>query len=239
MDMLKHIYKGVFDILLTDFAACTTEQLEEDDFTPGTTPILFAGTVTRAGEEVNGNLDDYSGLYSNPNTRLYLSAKTESGSSFFSNTEITEIVHNSDIKSNLKTTVYYPLDIKKKIYLYAHTGKATSTGNLNLASGTGLINDALISNEDGKGTEGSAEVPVELLTFCHVMTKLEVAIEVDKTDDSAVENAQPEDISFRFKNSVLPSTGTYSLTTNEVVATGNNAYPLSVGTHYVVPTGQT
>lgn len=238
MDMLKHIYKGVFGILLTGFAACTTGQLEEDDFTPGTTPILFAGTVTRAGEEANGNLDDYSGLYSNPNTGLYLSAKTESGSSFFSNTEITEIVHNSDIKSNLKTTVYYPLDKEKKIYLYAHTGKATSTGNLNLASGTGLINDALISNgTNGKGTEGSAKDPVKLLTFRHVMTKLEVAIEVDKTDDSAVENAQPEDISFRFKNSVLPSTGTYSLTTNEAIATGNTAYPLSVGTHYVVPTG--
>lgn len=245
--MLKHIYKkGVLGALLIGLAACSTELVEEDNLTPSTTPIRLTGAVTRAegSDNKNTNLDGYSGLY--------LSAKVIEGTltkSFFDNSKVTKITTNSGNKtlSDLTTTVYYPLNKKTDISLYGHTGKVTN-GKMNLTSGKASTNDALISNgTNGKGTAGNANNPVELLTFCHVMTKLEVAIEVDQTTGSAVEDPEPTDIKIQFGGTKVPKTGTYDITTslestndanNKATATDTETYELSVGTHYLVPTGE-
>lgn len=232
MDMLKHIYKGVFGVLLIGFAACTTEQLE-DDLTPGTTPIQLRGAVTRAGGP-NGNLNGYS--------NLYLSATTGSGGTtdFFNNIAITGITTNTtdNTKSDLKTGVYYPLNEDTEINLYGHTGAVTG-GKMVLTSGTKTENDALISNgTTGEGTPGSAKTPVELLTFRHVMTKLEIAIDVTDAD---LQETKPTDIKIQFGTKVA-SKGKYALTTkagdaNDKSTDNSGTYELSTGTHYLVPTG--
>lgn len=230
--------------MLIGLAACSTELAEEDNLTPGTTPIQLTGAVTRTGEaSENINLEGYSGLY--------LSAKvTEETTtkSFFDNIAVTGITTNGkdNTLSDLTTTVYYPLNKETNISLYGHTG-TTTDGKMKLTSGTAITNDALISNgTDGKGTAGSASKPVELLTFRHVMTKLEVAIEVDQNTSSAVEETKPTDIKIQFGTKV-PKTGTYDITTspesandanNKATATGTEAYELNVGTHYLVPTGE-
>lgn len=243
MNTLKHIYNiGVAGALLTSLVACSTELTEEGNLTPGTTPIQLAGVVTRANGDGNSNLEGYS------DTDLRLSAKVTGSpsKSFFSNIEVTRITTSTGDakKSDLETTVYYPLNATTQISLYGHTGTVTDDGKMELTAGTEAANDALISNgTDGKGTPGSAENTVKLLTFRHVMTKLEVAI--DATPDNQLQDAKPANIQIGFGNKV-PKNGTYDITTNptndsqnKATSTAGGNYTLNVGTHYLVPTGET
>lgn len=238
MNMLKHIYKGVLGVLLIGLAACSSEQLEEDSLIQGTTPIILKGAVTRSGEttSANSNLDGY--------TNLFLSAKVtdDATKDFFKNIAITGITTNGadKNKSDLKAKMYYPLNKETKINLFGHTGQVDSSGNIRLTSGATPANDALISNgTDGNGTTGSANNEVKLLTFRHVMTKVEVAIEMN----GDVETPQPTNIKIKFGTKV-PQTGKYALTTNPVDGSNNKStnnsgsYELNVGTHYLVPTGE-
>lgn len=240
MNTLKHIYNiGVAGALLTSLVACSTELTEEGNLTPGTTPIQLAGVVTRANGDGNSNLNGHSGLY--------LSAKVTDSpeTSFFSNIQVTGITTSAGDanKSDLETTVYYPLNATTQISLYGHTGEVTDDGKMELTAGTEAANDALISNgTDGKGTAGSADNTVKLLTFRHVMTKLEVAI--DATDND-LQETKPTNIQIGFGNKV-PKNGTYDITTNptddsqnKATGTAGGNYTLNVGTHYLVPTGET
>lgn len=231
MDMLKHIYKGIFGVLLIGFAACSTEQLEEDNgLTPGTTPIQMMGAVTRAGD-TNGNLDGYAGLY--------LSAKTDANTDYFTNNAI--IVASSETtKSVLDVHMYYPLDKNKTISLYGHSGEVTD-GNISLTSGTDATNDALISNgTDGSGTAGSVNSPVSMLTFRHVMTKVTVKVEVN----GSVEETKPTSIQIGFDDSKVAGSGKYALTAkaDETATDISGSYTLegsADGTdNYLVPTGE-
>lgn len=232
MDMLKHIYKGIFGVLLIGFAACSTEQLEEDNgLTPGTTPIQMMGAVTRAGD-TNGNLDGYAGLY--------LSAKIDPATDYFTNNAIT-VASSEATKSVLDVHMYYPLDKDKTISLYGHSGEVTD-GNISLTSGTDATNDALISNgTDGSGTAGSVNSPVSMLTFRHVMTKVTVKVEVN----GSVEEAKPTNIQIGFDDSKVAGSGKYALTAKaDANATDiSGSYTLegsADGTdNYLVPTGET
>lgn len=232
MDMLKHIYKGIFGVLLIGFAACSTEQLEEDNgLTPGTTPIQMMGAVTRAGD-TNGNLEGYAGLY--------LSAKIDPATDYFTNNAIT-VASSEATKSVLDVDMYYPLDKDKIISLYGHSGEVTD-GNISLTSGTAATNDALISNgTDGTGTDGSVNSPVSMLTFRHVMTKVTVKVEVN----GSVEDTKPTNIQIGFDDSKVAGSGKYALTatTNETATDISGSYTLegsADGTdNYLVPTGET
>lgn len=231
MDMLKHIYIGIFGVLLIGFAACSTEQLEEDNgLTPGTTPIQMMGAVTRAGD-TNGNLYGYAGLY--------LSAKTDVNTDYFTNNAIT-VTSSEATKSVLDVHMNYPLDKDKTISLYGHSGEVTN-GNISLTSGTDATNDALISNgTDGSGTAGSVNSPVSMLTFRHVMTKVTVKVEVN----GSVEETKPTNIQIGFDDSKVAGSGKYALTatTNETATDISGSYTLegsADGTdNYLVPTGE-
>lgn len=233
MDMLKHIYKGIFGVLLIGFAACSTEQLEEDNgLTPGTTPIQMMGAVTRAGD-TNGNLDGYA-------AGLYLSAKTDVNTDYFTNNAIT-VTSSEATKSVLDVHMNYPLDKNKMISLYGHSGEVTDE-KINLTSGTDATNDALISNgTNGQGTEGCADTPVELLTFRHVMTKVTVKVEVD----GSVQDTKPTSIQIGFDDSKVAGSGKYALTAtaDETATDISGSYTLegsADGTdNYLVPTGET
>lgn len=238
MNMLKHIYKGVFGVMLIGFAACSTELTEEDNLTPGTTPIRLTGTVTRTdGTSENTNLADYSGLY------LSSKVATDPTKSFFENIAITDTKANTkdDKKSDLTTAVYYPLNKSTKISLYGHTGTVTD-GTMSLTSGTAIENDALISNgTNGQGTEGCADAPVELLTFRHVMTKVTVKVEVD----GIVEETKPTNIQIGFDDNMVAGSGKYALTaTADANATDiSGSYKLEGSAdgidNYLVPTRAT
>lgn len=233
MDMLKHIYKGIFGVLLIGFAACSTEQLEEDNgLTPGTTPIQMMGAVTRAGD-TNGNLDGYAGLY--------LSAKIDPATDYFTNNAIT-VASSEATKSVLDVHMYYPLDKDKIISLYGHSGEVTD-GNISLTSGTAATNDALISNgTDGSGTAGSVNSPVSMLTFRHVMTKVTVKVVIDDND---MQEAKPTNIQIGFDDSKVAGSGKYALTaTTDANATDiSGSYTLEGSAdgidNYLVPTGET
>lgn len=233
MDMLKHIYKGIFGVLLIGFAACSTEQLEEDNgLTPGTTPIQMMGAVTRAGD-TNGNLDGYAGLY--------LSAKIDPATDYFTNNAIT-VASSEATKSVLDVDMYYPLDKDKTISLYGHSGEVTD-GNISLTSGTDATNDALISNgTNGSGTAGSVNSPVSMLTFRHVMTKVTVKVVIDDND---IQEAKPTNIQIGFDDSKVAGSGKYALTAtadaNATDISGSYALEGSAdGTdNYLVPTGET
>lgn len=233
MDMLKHIYKGIFGVLLIGFAACSTEQLEEDNgLTPGTTPIQMMGAVTRAGD-TNGNLDGYAGLY--------LSAKTDANTDYFTNNAIT-VASSETTKSVLDVHMYYPLDKDKTISLYGHSGEVAD-GNISLTSGTDATNDALISNgTDGSGTAGSVNSPVSMLTFRHVMTKVTVKVVID---DGEMQETKPTNIQIGFDDNMVAESGKYALTaTADANATDiSGSYKLEGSAdgidNYLVPTGAT
>lgn len=229
--MLKHIYNGIFGVLLIGFAACSTEQFEDHGLTPGTTPILLTGAVTRASG-TNGNLDGYAGLY--------LSAKIDVNTNYLANNAIT--IESGDAnKSVLDVDMNYPLDKEKMISFYGHSGEVADE-KIGLTSGTAATNDALISNgTDGTGTDGSANNPVSMLTFRHVMTKVTVKVEVD----ASVEETKPTNIQIGFDDSKVAGSGKYALTaTADANATDiSGSYTLegsADGTdNYLVPTGET
>ena len=227
--------------LLFALAACSSEQPDIPNLTPGDTPIELFGVTTRAdGTVTGGPLKGYN--------NLYLSAKTGAEGNrteYFSNSGLTvgDKVTNEE-KNLLGNSAYYPLG-ETTIYLYGHTGTITDN-KMSLISGKEPANDYLISNgDDGKGTEASSanNKKSPTLTFRHVMTKLEVAIDVT---DNELQETKPTDIQIEFGNKV-PNKGTYDITTNPTndsnnKATANDAsgnYKLNVGTHYLVPTGET
>lgn len=231
--MLKHIYNGIFGVLLIGFAACSTEQFEDHGLTPGTTPILLTGAVTRASG-TNGNLDGYAGLY--------LSAKIDVNTNYLTNNAIT-IGSGDANKSVLDVDMNYPLDKEKMISFYGHSGEVADE-KIGLTSGTAATNDALISNgTDGTGTDGSANNPVSMLTFRHVMTKVTVKIEVD----GSLEDTKPTNIQIGFDDSKVAASGKYALaaTANETATDISGNYTLkgsadANGTdNYLVPTGET
>lgn len=244
MKMLKLLYKGVaMAVVLGIVTACTTE-IFPDDAKPDYSRIEFVGQVedgmlTRGTVATSGPLANYQ--------NLYLSAKLTDGTTdYFKNISLNVSNPNNaapNPTSNLLSAdAYYPLG-QTTIGLLAHTGQQAANGTLSLTSGKAITNDVLISNgPDGKGTVGHSKDPVELLTFRHVMTKVEVKIDISVDED--MQPDKPTDISIGFGN-LVANTGRYALTTDPGNVTANIAtntsgqYTLDVGTHFLVPNGST
>ncbi|WP_300700351.1 hypothetical protein [Bacteroides sp.] len=260
MRIQKYIYQYGTALGLFALVACSSEQFQEIDLTPGNTPIQLSGVATRA-TGANSSLDAYK------NSALKLTSrinKNVSGSgnaeyvNYFTNVGlIIETTAGSD-KSDLNAeNAYYPLsDIP--LYLYGHTGDLDIKDNkISLKSGKAtteapLAYDYLVSNgTNGMGTIGSSGIGgstnsyATLMTFRHVMTKLEVAIDVTDTD---LQETKPKDIKVQFKNNFINKEGKYLITTATGDAdqatdlsteNGINNYELSVGTHYLVANGKT
>ena len=238
--MCKQLYKGVLPaLLLTLLAACSNEQLEDDNLTQGNTPVELSGVLTRAtgdGQLINtGNpLADYQ----TQNVKFFLSARTAaSDKTYFSNMAMSVGKDASGGRNELISGVYYPLG-KTAINLFAHTGAAATNGEIPLTSGTSQwANDVLLgkgSNESGTVISGYSEDPIKYITFKHLMTKVDIKIEVD----GSVENQQPRTLSLKLSNAAALNRGTYNMFTGVATSTaGSGDYTLGVGTQYLLPSG--
>lgn len=239
MKMLKTLYKSGMVVAIAALSACSSDSLIDREIVPGDSRILLAGAITRGTTGTTETLDGY--------TNLFLSAKTapETGTDYFTNVEmkVGEAYTGETNARYLNANAYYPLG-GKEIKLFAHTGKLNN-GKIALTAGTNKGNDYLISNgEDGSGTlANSTNKKATKLNFRHIMTKVEVVVKVtDDADKKPVSEPQTVKIELNkvFKN------GTYALTTSPVSANADNKanvtetalYPLTKGTHYLIPTGE-
>lgn len=243
--MLKTLYRSGMVVAIAALSACSSDSLIDREIVPGDSRILLAGAITR-GTEIPGTSETLDGY-----TNLFLSAKTapEMGqpADYFTNVNLTvgEVYLEKANACYLNANAYYPLG-GKEIKLFAHTGKLDNDGNILLIAGSKKGNDYLISNgEDGNGTvANSTDKKATELNFRHIMTKVEVKIELSKTDPPVTE---PTNIEIGFKNGVdgvnVAQKGTYSLTTapgaeDKATPTGN-AYTLQRGINYLIPNGET
>lgn len=243
MKMLKTLYKSGMVVAIAALSACSSDSLIDREIVPGDSRILLAGAITR-GTETSGTSETLDGY-----TNLFLSAKTapETGTDYFTNVEmkVGEAYTGETNARYLNANAYYPLG-GKEIKLFAHTGKLNN-GKIALTAGTNKGNDYLISNgEDGSGTlANSTNKKATKLNFRHIMTKVEVVVKLtDDADKQPVSKPQTVKIELNkvFKN------GTYALTTSPASDNANNKadvkggtalYPLTEGTHYLIPTGET
>ena len=237
---------------------CSPEALDDKPLTEGDVPIEVTGMLTRAlgdtGDPGDGNLITtgypLENIYKAANVDFFLTARTVDTpvGNYFLNRTITIGAPNDTEQGRnmLDGTVYYPLG-KKAINLFAHTVSANANGDMTLTAGTTRANDVLL----GKGTEangitpksGSSDDPIKYITFKHLMTRVDVKIEVDED----VQPAKPIQVTMRFaRNGAAASIvnrGTFNIFTG-VTATnnGNAEYSFSnIGltptTHYLVPNG--
>lgn len=243
--MLKTLYRSGMVVAIVALSACSSDSLIDREIVPGDSRILLAGAITR-GTETPGTSETLDGY-----TNLFLSAKTapetEAPADYFTNVNLTvgEVYLEKANARYLNANAYYPLG-EKEIKLFAHTGKLNN-GKIALTAGTKKGNDYLISNgTDGNGTVANSTEKGHAteLNFRHIMTKVEVKIELSETDPPVTE---PTNIEIGFKNGAggvnVAQKGTYSLTTapgaeDKATPTGN-AYTLQRGINYLIPTGET
>ncbi len=242
----------IFNLLLLFISiagqlACS-DKIEENGNNPDEGQVHLSGALTRA----NGD------LYPN----LYLKAVVDVDTSqvYIAETPFTvpdgleEAAPNDIVFTN--GSPYYPLG-DNEIRFFAYSRPLDSYGRMQLTSGTGLENDAILSNQGYRegvtgltpervGTPGSAKAPATLLQFRHVMTRIDVVIQVDSTELPTFVDPPPKEIYLGIDG--IWSGGAYLLT-NAAPELGNEAgaavatdltgsYLLREGTNYVVPTGQ-
>lgn len=251
--MLKQIYKNMTVFLIVGMAvACSSDTLDNVPLTEGDEPIQLNGAMTRTLGDASdpgdgllittGNpLAAYSGI------TFRLAARTVESpvSNYFINSSI-GIGDAGDMGGRNKITgnVYYPLG-KKAINLYAYTGAtAAANGNITLNAGTARTNDYLLgTGTDVNGTtskSGKSDDPIEYITFKHLMTRVDVKIQVD----GDVEVTKPITMNMRFLQSgPIVNRGTYNIF-NGGNATNNASAQYqftNIGTtaqtHYLVANG--
>ncbi len=256
--MLKQFYKYMTALLIGGtIVGCTSDLPVENPPVEGDVPVQLNGMLRSLGDADDPGdgelittgypLEAYSGV------KFYLSARTVDApvSNYLLNQEIFIGAKNTTDqgRNKLDGTVYYPLG-KKAINLFSYTGSTISeNGNITLTSGTGINNDYLL----GVGTEangttlksGKSDDPVEYITYKHLMTRVDVRIEVD--DD--VEDTKPQSVTMRFSRSAgqIVDRGTYNIFSDDINAVAENNPTnsdfefTSIGTetktHYLVPNG--
>src|SRR5690554_4466981 len=257
--MVKQIYTYMAALLFAGMVVgCSPEALDNVPLSEGDVPIQLNGAMTRAlgdpddpgdGQLITTGypLKDYSSI----NFRLTARTIDAPVSTYFINRTI-GIGEEGDTGGRNKITgnIYYPLG-KKEINLYAYTNAtATETGDITLNAGTALANDYLL----GTGTEadgitpkaGDSENPIEYITFKHLMTRVDVKIDVDVD----VEPTKPQSISMGFvsgEHSIVGS-GAYNIFADNYKAnssSGNFGFSFNsaeiasstVKTYYLVPNG--
>ncbi len=153
---------------------------------------------------------------------------------------------------------YYPLSDSGQdnyIYLFAFTNTVDANMNMSLRAGYDelLANNGRSVNEEStnaEGVKGSSNDPVEVLNFRHVMTQVNVKVEIDIDGEEEELGGSLESIpeAIAFTVTDVYNSGSYKLTAKEpqegdpnpdkATAVGTTLYTLTEGTHYLVPTGQ-
>ncbi|WP_418894559.1 fimbrillin family protein [Limibacterium fermenti] len=272
--MLKQIYKYMAAWLLLGWIiSCSPEPIAEQPLAEGDVPVELNGVLTRAlgyaGDLGDGKLIT-SGYpleaYRTAGVKFQLTARTTDvpPKTYFTNHEITIGAKNTtdEGRNKLDGAVYYPLG-KKDINLFSHTGgQADASGNITLTAGTAVANDILF----GKGSDvngnwtvggtpggalvaGNSENPIKYITYKHLMTRVDVKIEVDQDASTGVQPTIPTSIAMKFSRTAgqIVDRGTYN------IFTGGNEYGNAVSaanadfsfsgittspkTYYLVPNG--
>ncbi|MCD8260580.1 MAG: fimbrillin family protein [Bacteroides sp.] len=243
---IKLYITGFLTAVLLIHTACS-DQIAGDTITPGDEAVTLSGITTRA------NGDTYTDLY------LRAIVGSDLSNLYIVETSITPQGGLYEAQTTPLTfpggTPYYPLG-DNEIFFYAYTRQLEGTSNMRIRAGQSLDNDYLLSNygtrsgfpsptTEGSGTPGSAKNPAEILQFRHVMTQVEVVIEIDPDGNPGVVTEEPENIEFQLTNVVAE--GVYNIThttptagseTTADVATGTSGtYTLRKGINYLVPNG--
>lgn len=258
--MLKQFYKITAALLLAGMVnGCTSDLPEDTPLAEGNVPVQLNGMLRSLGDAddpgdgelitIGYPLEAYSGV------QFYLSARTVDApvSNYLLNQKISIGAKNTTDqgRNKLDGTVYYPLG-EKAINLFSYTGSTISeNGDITLTTGTETKNDYLL----GVGTEadgetlksGTSKNPVKHITYKHLMTRVDVKIEVD--DD--VEDTKPQSVTMQFYRSgstaPIANRGTYNIFTGgnsegNATSSPNESYSFSnittnATTHYLVPNG--
>ena len=255
--MLKQIYKYTAALLLMGMiVSCSSDPLPDMPLSEGDIPIQLNGALTRAlgdtGDPGDGQLITTGyplEVYRTAGVNFYLTARTADApvSNYFLSRPIGIGDHgDGEGRNKLTGTVYYPLG-EKVINLYAHTVTAAANGNITLTAGTTRANDVLLgkgTNEDGTELKsGKSKDPIEYITFKHLMTRVDVKIEVDDN----VEATKPTRMDMHFyrsgANAPIANRGTFNIFNGTVATNASTAeYSFSnitttAQTHYLVPNG--
>lgn len=230
---------GVFPLLFSCSDDMNTEK--ESD----ATPIELSGALTRAGETPRNNI--YVKAYTNDAPYVYFDETLANIPAGLSTTDINPIVFPG-------VAPYYPLG-EGAIRIIAYSGKAPG-GLMTLTAGTGIANDAVLSNYgkrtsdtddvdalklkyEPSGTIGTSSDPVELLQFRHVMTQLIVDTIIDQ---SSHVDRLPQNIQFTLEGNGVITSGRYPVRATEANAQAATSmstakYTIKLGTNYLVPSG--
>lgn len=230
---------GIFSLLFS----CSDNMIKEQE--SDVTPIKLSGALTRAGETPRNNI--YVKAYYNNSPNVYFDETLANIPAGLSTTDINPIVFPG-------VAPYYPLG-NEGIRIIAYSGKAPG-GLMTLTAGTGIANDAVLSNYGKRtsdiddvdqlklqyepvGTIGTSSDPVELLQFRHVMTQLIVDTIIDQ---SSHVDRLPENIQFTLEGNGVITSGRYpvrDLEANAQAATdmSTTKYTVRLGTNYLVPSG--
>lgn len=237
MNLNKYI-AALFGMLLL-LPACRTEKDLPEDI-PGEEPMKLSASFSRAGEPARDN--------------IYVKAFFEaSGAVYFNELRAT-------IPDGLSTTdpheinfpaasPYYPFG-DQVIRIFAYSGK-TSANKMTLTAGSGIENDAVLSNYGKRlndagavpgyapdGTPGNSSDPAEILQFRHVMTQLNVSVEIDQTEIPPIDQG-PFSVQFTLPSGVVAQ-GNYDIRAQETDLATNTSgtYTIQLGTNYLIPTGE-
>ncbi len=234
MKITKYI-KALLPILLLTAASCSDTKSSTEE--SGGVPVGFSGLMTRS-DGVNGS-------------NIYLTAYYNDGGALQYMSEVL-ISFPSGLGQDPReatfpaSTPYYPLN-QRGINFFAYSGK-TQNQNMVLVAGNGSTFDAVLSNQgytggnlsaESSGTFGSSVSPADILLFRHVMTQLEVAIEVNEDEEGDHVSPAPQHIWFRVP--VIYSKGTYhfkSTSSTPATPSGIAQYTVREGINYLVPTGE-
>ncbi|MCD8167055.1 MAG: fimbrillin family protein [Bacteroides sp.] len=241
---IKLYITGILTAGILMHTSCS-DQIAGDNLAPGDEAVTLSGITTRANGDTYTNLH-LRAIVDNDLTNIYIGETPITPQGGLYETQTTPLTFPGG-------TPYYPLG-DNEIYLYAYTGQLEGTSNMRVRAGQSLDNDYLLSNygtrsgylsptTEGEGTSGSAKNPAEILQFRHVMTQVEVAVEIDPDGNPGVVTEEPENIEIQLRNVVAQ--GVYNITnvaptagteTTVSVATGTSGtYTLRKGINYLVP----
>lgn len=155
------------------------------------------------------------------------------GVPYFMNAAATMAATTGNITFN-GTQWFYPLN-KDTLQFYAYS-LPVSSNKMVLTSGNTYANDAILSNNNTLGTPGSSKAQITQLLFSHVMTKVDVFINITDPD---LLGWSPS--TFNFKLAGVVGSGNYSIISPPGAFATNQSgvYDLKLGTNYLVPTGAT
>jgi len=229
--------------------ACTDDRTENPDVT-GNVAIEFSGLATDAAVATRAP--------GQAESNLYLKAVVDTTkATYIEETRINCPQGLTDTAPRdmqfASGTHYYPLN-RYALRFFAYSGMADGD-YMTLTAGNTASEDALLSNfgtradgyvsREGEGTLGSSDNPAAVLNFRHVMTQLNVEVEIDDEEEPGTVTQVPQTVKFRMAD--IPRTGKYSIyatapdpsddSTADRATDTDDTYTVQLGTNYLIPNG--